>query len=199
MTSVFDSLQPMRADAAGPVTLTPQAAKDGLPDDPDTGAGLDLSFFLSLGASLGSLADGMQADRDRRDRQQAPGDDVLISQGTIPASGILILDMGSVPLGRVWQVRRLIAGGFAVNTAAAGSVAVFAQGAPPTDLNLASCVDLFTTLPKGNTYGTHQLFLLEGSHLFVAFYSATPGQQYVASARVESWDAQTWAETSFTE
>jgi hypothetical protein len=184
MTSIFDS---MRADPATPVVLSPLAAADGIPDDGDGGGGLDASFFLSLGASLGTLTEGLQADRDRRDSMRPPGNEQLFKSGTVPSSGLLLLDLGSVPQGRVWQVRRLVVGGVKVTTTAAGAAYAFAQGAPP-DLGLTDCVDIFLTLPMGNTYGTHQLFLLASEHLWVAFSGASSGQQYAASARVEDWD-----------
>jgi hypothetical protein len=182
-----------RTDPAAPVALTPQAASDGLPGD---GGGLDLSFFVSLGATLGTLADTLQADRDRRDSMIPPSNEQLLQSGFVDAGGDdLLLDLGSVPLGRVWQVRRLIVGRDAVTTAATGSAYVFAHGAPPRDLNLTNCVDIFTTLPQGNTYGTHQLFLLPSEHLWVVFHGATATAQYTAAARVEDWDDATFRST----
>jgi hypothetical protein len=183
MTSIFDS---MRADPATPVVLSPLAAADGTPDD-GGGGGLDASFFLSLGASLGTLTEGLQADRDRRDSVRPPGNEQLFKAGTASAAGTLTLDLGSVPQGRVWQVRRLVVGGVKVTTSAGGAAYAFAQGAPP-DLGITDCVDIFGPLPQGNTYGTHQLFLLPGEHLWVVFSGASSGQQYAASARVEDWD-----------
>lgn len=183
MTSVFGDEG--RSDPAGPVTMTPRAASDGGADSGGPGVGVD--FFVTLGATLGTLADTLTADRQRRDEMEAPSNEQLFQAGIIPASGTLLLDLGSVPQGRIWQVRRLVVGGVAVTTSAAGAAYAFAQGAPPADLALTDCVDIFSTLPQGNTYGTHQLFLLPGEHLWVAFVGATAAQQYAASARVEDW------------
>ena len=188
MTSVFEG----RADPASPVALSPLAAQHGGEDS--GGGGLDLSFFLSLGASLGTLADSLKADRDRRDNFEAPADRSLFQAGTV-SGGTLTLDLGSVPLGRVWQVRRLVVGGVQVTTTAAGQAYAFAQGAPPRDLNLTNVVDIFSTLPQGNTYGTHQLFLLPTEHLWVVFSGASNSQQYAASARVEDYCAESWSAT----
>lgn len=180
MTSIFDS---MREDPATPRALVPLAATEAGPDS-DDGGGLGASFFLQLGAQLGDLTTGMQADRDRK--AQRPGDEQLFAAGIAPASGQLSLDLGAVPQGHVWQVRRLIVGGTTVTTSAAGAAYAFATGAPP-DLSLTDCVDIFLTLPQGDTFGTHQLFLLPGEHLWVVFVGATAAQQYAASARVEDW------------
>jgi hypothetical protein len=194
--SVWDTV--VRADPMVPVALTPLAAADGGPDADggDGSGGLGLDFFIQLGASIGSLADSISADRaDRVKRQRAPGNEQLFKAGVVPASGTLHLDLGSVPQGRVWQVRRLIVGGTTVTTTAAGSAYAFAQGARPLDLALTDCVDIFPVLPRGDTFGTHQLFLLPGEHLWVVFVGATSTQQYSASARVEDWDEATFNST----
>ena len=184
MTNIFTDQH--RDDPDAPVALTPRAAGEGGPDSAGGGVGVD--FFLQLGATLGDLAESMQAERhDRETRNLPPSNEVLFRAGVFPATGNLTLDLGSVPLGRVWQVRRLIVGGVTVATAATGSAYAFAQGAAPSDLNLTNCVDIFTTLPKGNTYGTHQLFLVATEHLFVVVVGGTPGQQYAAASRVEDW------------
>jgi hypothetical protein len=183
-----------RTDVAGPVALTPQAADKGGPDSSD-GGGIGVDFFLQLGATLGTLAETMQADREDKASKLPPTNEVVFAAGAFPASGNLILDLGSVPLGRVWQVRRLIVGGVTVATAAAGQAYAFAQGATPVDLNLTNCVDIFTTLPRGNTYGTHQLFLVATEHLFVVVTGGTPGQQYAAASRVEDWHLGAFSST----
>jgi hypothetical protein len=187
-----------RTDVAGPVALTPQAADKGGPDSSD-GGGVGVDFFLNLSATLGSLADTLSADREDREHERAshlpPSNEVLFKAGVFPTTGNLVLDMGSVPLGRVWQVRRLIVGGVTVTTTATGAASVFAQGAAPSDLNLTNCVDIFATLPFVQRYGTHQLFLIATEHLFVVVTSGTVGQQYAAAARVEDWHYGSYSQT----
>jgi hypothetical protein len=186
MTSIFTDR--LRHDPAAPVALTPQAASDGGPDSGD-GAGIGVDFFVSLSATLGSIADTLQADRERRDGGQPPADEQIFASGVVPTGGTLLLDLGSVPLGRIWQIRRLVCGGATAVTTAAGTAYVFAQGTPPSDLNLTNLCDILTPLPRGNTYGTHQFFLKPTEHLWVAFVGATVGQQLTASSRVESFEA----------
>ncbi len=189
MTSVFDDLGDVgRAPPAAPVTWAPPAAAPGSSSD-GTG-GLDLSVFVSLGARLGTLADELTADRARRESMEPPGDEPLFAQGAVPASGILVMDLGSVPLGRVWQVRRIVIGGPQANATPAGVAFAFRQGAPPADLNTSNVVDSwpsFSTGAQGSTYGTHQLFLRASEHLFVVVTAATPTDWWVASAQVEDW------------
>jgi hypothetical protein len=195
VTSVFGDAG--RTDPVAPVALTPRAAADGDADD-GSGPSVDASFFLSLGASLGTMADAMQADRNRRDSFEPPTDEQIFAQGTVPASGILVMDLGSVPLGRVWQVRRLVSGGPQATDTPTGSAFVFRQGAPPSDLNTSNVVDSFPSFTngcQGNTYGTHQLFLRGGEHLFVVTSGATEGDRWVASGQVEDWEDSSFQST----
>jgi hypothetical protein len=194
MTSVFDE---MRADPAAPVALTPQAAQDGDPASGD-GSGFDFTIFVNLGAQLGSLAAGMKADRDRRAAMVPPSNEQLQANGVVPASGILFLDLGSVPQGRVWQVRRIVIGGPKATDTPAGSAFLYKQGAAPVDFNTPGIVDSFpsfSTGAQGNTYGTHQLFGLPGVHLWVAITGATQHQQFTAAADVEDWDEESFEST----
>lgn len=185
MTSVFDT---MRSDPHAPVALTPQAAADGDPATPESGGGPSLDLFLSVGASIGSLADEMRADRDRRNAMSPPSNEQLFKAGVAATGKNLILDLGSVPLGRVWQIRRLIVGGVDVTTTAAGAAYAFKQGAPPSDLNLTNCVGIYATVPAIEKFGTHQLFLLANAHLYVVVVGGTNLQQYAAAADVEDWE-----------
>lgn len=196
MTSVFDDLGDIgRGAPSSPVhhPATAGGAPDGGP-----GGGLDLSVFVSLGAQLGTLTDGLAADRERRNSMESPGDEPLFGQGTVPDSGILVMDLGSVPLGRVWQVRRIVIGGPQVTNTPTGSAFAFRQGAPPSDLNTSNMIDSwpsFSTGAQGSTYGTHQLFLTPSEHLFVVATGATPGAKWVASAQVEDWSEATFRST----
>jgi hypothetical protein len=184
MTNAFTDEH--RNPPASPVALTPRAAVGG--PDSEGGGGIGVDFWLKLGATLGTLAENAQAEREQRETKELPpSNEVIFRAGTFPTSGNLILDLGSVPLGRVWQVRRIVVGGVSVIQPAAGAAYMFAQGAAPSDLNITNCVDIFATLPRGNTYGTHQLFLLATEHLYVVVTGGTPGQQYGAASRVEDW------------
>jgi len=169
-----------------------------VPGNGDGQGGLDLSFFITLGATLGTLADGLKADRDRRDSMEPPGDEQLFGQVTVPASGIGVMDLGSVPLGRVWQVSRIVIGTPKATDTPTGSAFAFRQGAPPNDLNTSNMVDSwpsFASGAQGSTYGTHQLFLRASEHLFIVTSGATSGVRWVASAQVEDWSEANFRST----
>lgn len=184
MTVWHDTYQePGREAAVGPATLEP--------------AGLDLSFFASLAVHLGSLAESFKREQDRRDEMVPPQDSNLVGQGVVNAAGQLVIDLGSVPEGRVWQVRRIVIGEPTATAAPTGSAFLLAQGAPPVAGNVptTSVVDSWPTFAKGaagSTYGTHQLFLIAPEHLWVVVHGGTSGVQWVTSCRVEDFDADTY-------
>jgi hypothetical protein len=195
MTSVFDSLGD--AGRARPHAPVGQVAAPGTSDDAGSG-GLDLSVFVSLGAQIGRLASGMDAERERRASMEPPGDPVAQATGVVNGSEPLVLDLGSVPLGRVWQVRRIISGGPQATDTPAGSVFAFRQGAPPSDLNTSNVVDSwpsFSTGAQGSTYGTHQLFLRASEHLFLVVTGGDDGASWVAAAQIEDWSEATFQST----
>ena len=195
MTSVFDELGDVGRQA--PMAPVHQPAAPG-GDPAGSAGGIDLSVFVSLGAQVGKLADGLAGDRKRRESIEPPGDEPLFATGTVPASGILVMDLGSVPLGRVWQVRRIVIGGPQAIATPAGVAFAFRQGAPPLDLNTSNVVDSWPSFAagcQGSTYGTHQLFLLASEHLWVVTSGATPGASWVASAQVEDWSEVSFQST----
>lgn len=187
-----------RGDSSVPVRLSAFGKDPGDGSD----SGLDLSFFVSLGASLGSLADSMKRTQDRRDRRAglAPQDHQVSRDKTLPSTGKGLIDLGSVPVGRVWQIRRIVIGGVTATADPAGKAFVIAQGAPPSTTapltdNVVDSFPSFKTGCQGATYGTHQLFLTSPEHLWVVILGGATGVQWTASARIEDYDAETYYST----
>jgi hypothetical protein len=183
--------EPSRGDPAQPVRKPSTAPVDG------EGAGLDLSIFGMLAFHLGRMVDDARAEHDRRARLAAavPQDHQPVAQGIVNAAGNLLLDLGSVPVGRVWEVRRIVIGGALATAAPTGHAWALASGAPPAALVTTSIMDSwpsFATGAAGSSYGTHQFFLLATEHLWVAVTGATPTAQWVASARIEDFDAEAY-------
>lgn len=106
--------------------------------------------------------------------------------------GNVIASLGKPEQGRVWQVRRLIAGGLTATTAAAGTLYFFRQGAPPTDLNMPNLVDFAgppgSAMPVVAFYSTHQFIVRPNEHVWGVLVGGTANQQYVAAIQVEDWD-----------
>jgi hypothetical protein len=147
-----------------------------------------------------------QAEKDAQAEvnlaQAIPMDMVLSTTFIVPAggAGIVPISLGgqnSPDVGRVWEVRRIVIGGLAINTVAAGSAYVFKQGAPPTDLNTVNAVASYTTMPATQLFGTHQFFVNQSEGIWLAVVGATAAQQLVVSMQVEDWADQAWSRARF--
>jgi len=184
VTNIFTDTQ--RQDPAAPTGLTPRAAEQGGPDSGGGGAGLD--FWLNLGVQLGDYLEQVKHDRFEQDRLP-PSSEPIFTAGIVNDNGDpLILDLGTASQGRIWQVRRMIAGAPDVTQSVNGSAYWFRQGAAPTDYNITNCVNIFSDLPRGDTVGSQELYIPAAEHLFCVIVGGDIGQQYIASAFVEDWD-----------
>lgn len=161
--------------------------------EPGTGFGFEIAGKLH--AAITTLASKLEEHTNQLARQYRR---VLEAGAILPintvsadveiaASGAAVLDLGGPAQGRVWDVRRLVAGGKQVTIAAAGSADAFFTAAPassvPGGLTLAEWVDTAATLPLTAYWGAGEFELRYPEHLFVVFRSATNGQQYMAAAR----------------
>ena len=164
--------------------------------------GLNLGIFADLALQIGHLASNMKREQDRRDRDAAsiPADYQNAAGGVYPASGTLVLNLGSPDLGSFWNVRRIIVGGSDITSTPAGAAWVFVQGSPPNQAganpSIAQVADIVgqsgnavpTTFPQRSTYATHVLSVDATEYLYVVITGGTAGTQYVASAKLEVYD-----------
>ena len=176
----------------------------GTPDDagpvsgrlpPDSTSGVGLGIFADLALHIGNLGKQVQRMQDRYDQIAAsiPADYQNAAAAAYPASGTLALDLGVPAQGTFWEVRRLIIGGSDITTSPAGTGWVFVQGSQPnaagTNPSIAQAADQTTgTLPQKAFYGTHELVVNPGEHLWVIITGGTSGVQYVASFKAEVFD-----------
>ena len=184
MTNIFTDQH--RASPEHPSALSPRAAQQGGPDSEGTGIGGE--FWLNLGIQLGDYLEQVKADRFEQDRLPPSSEPVFTGAVVNDNGDNLIMDLGTASQGRIWQVRRLIAGGPDVTQGVDGSAYWFRQGAAPTDYNITNCVNIFSDLPRGDTVGSQELYIPAAEHLWCVIVGGDPGQQYIASAFVEDWD-----------
>lgn len=163
----------------------------------DSPGGFDFGVFAKLAVHLESMA-ARQDREDRRRSRMVPADITQAAAGVVPSTGDLVLDLGSCPMGRAWQIRRLVVGGAAANDTPTGSAFVFATGYPPADLSTVGMVDSFPSFSsgaQGNTYGTHQLWLVGGVHLWVVIAGGSAGVQWVAAFQGEDFEEEAYRAT----
>lgn len=160
-----------------------------------------LAIFFDIAAGIKKLGDEAEAER-RRKESLIPGETQAVDQGLYPSAGNLVLDLGSAPPGRVWQVRRLTIGGVLATSTPTGSAFAYVRGQPPSDLSTIGVVDSwpsFSNGAQGSTYGTHQLWIPAAAHLFIVITGGTPGQQWVAEAQIEDIKASGFARMTIEE
>lgn len=120
---------------------------------------------------------------------------------TIDAAGfgVIAFTPAGPDQGHFWYVRSLVVGGATWDTAAAGTAELYASAmdlrlmrdaSPP----LTDLLDQATALPLPAKYGRGELTLRNPERLFVRFVGATPGQEYIATIRLE--DVQEAADRS---
>jgi hypothetical protein len=160
-----------------------------------------LGIFLRIAAGIEKLSEQAETER-RRKESLIPGDETMVGQGLFPSSGNLVLDLGSAPIGRVFQVRRIVIGGSLATNTPAGSAFAYVRGQPPSDLSTIGIVDSwpsFTTGAQGSTYGTHQLWIPPASHLFIVITGGSAGLQWVAEAQVEDFAQKSYGHVTVSE
>ena len=153
--------------------------------------GLDLSAELAL--SIGRLDDSTKRLAKFLDarRGATPADLRLSASAAYPASGTLVLNLGSPDQGTVWILRRLVVGGVTPGTAAAGAADVYVgavaniSGQNPGSLELVDWVDRASSLPLVGWYGDRQVVVKAEEILWLNITAGTAAQLYVAAAQVQ--------------
>lgn len=170
----------------------------GAPDAGGLVHGGGLEIMAQLAVSLGSVAEQLRREEDRRDKltRAMPGDYQYATQATCPTpTAPFSLNLGSADQGQWWNIRRVVVGGPDVSSSPAGVAWVSVQGSPPAGpgagggLNppIPTLVDKYGTLPAFQTYGTHQLVVDETEYLWVTIIGGTAGTVYVASVKAETY------------
>ena len=152
-------------------------------------------FALSVGADLRTMKDEIKdlADHTRRlwSRLQfgTPIKYRRAVSATVPASGQVVIDLGTPDSGTWWDVEAVVIGGEDYTTTAAGtaglSVSAQVQGLSPGTSEL---VDIAQVLPNRAFYGHRDIVLQEREHLIAVINGATSGQVYVAATTVTSYN-----------
>jgi hypothetical protein len=160
---------------------------------------VDLDATLQLGPlhlAIGTLSDEV---KDLKHRMQIMQDD-LNPTGTVTYSTAdtnqNYIDLGGPTAGKWWQVRNLIVGGADITDTPNGiawilvTASSMMQNNPPLfavrDYSTAR-FPTATALPYLNSYGTHELVVLDDQHLFVFLTGGVNATQYCASAMIESF------------
>jgi hypothetical protein len=148
-----------------------------------------LKIVANLGVSIGKSMDRMTSSVDRlmrRLQQNTPIDYGGAASGVYPASGDLILSLGTPDAGTRWEVSSCVVGGSDVNIAAAGSAGLYVSSFVPlpgqaNPAGTAGAADIAKALPNVAFYGTRQLVVNDQEYLYLVVFSGSTGQTYIAN------------------
>lgn len=154
-----------------------------------------LKVWFDLGLTLGKKLDEQTNTLNkalRRLERNTPVNFAAVASGTYPASGYLILNLGSPDQGTYWQVNSCAVGQADVNTAISGSPSAGLYVSPflpngnlSQSPGLLSAVDRAASLPNFAFYGTAQNVVTESDYLFLIIFGGVSGTQYAANAQVQ--------------
>lgn len=158
-------------------------------------------FAVELGAKIGDLTSEIRAERQRDAQLSAnriPVDAPLGDSGSAPASGNLVLDLGTPPAGKVWLLRRIVVGAANISEAATGKGWVFVTSQPGTLIGLQTptteAVDVISALPAVLFYSNRQVVVKALSHVYVVINGGTSGQVITAYGSAESYNEAAYRE-----
>jgi len=166
----------------------PDDAVYGAETTPEGKISKGLELWASIGIGIGKSLDDFREElrRTRINLQKnTPVNYMGIAAGVYPASGNLILNLGSPDAGTFWEVRHITIGGNDVNVVAAGTAGVYVSGTTVQSGGILSNRDYTGYLPNVAYYGTHQFVVANQEWLLVVIFGGTPGQQYAANAHLE--------------
>jgi len=175
----------------------PSSSSSGGPlDDITSGLKVWADVGVTLGKSLDDHTSTLRRYLDRLNRN-TPVDYGQQASGVYPATGFLVLNLGTPDQGTRWEIMSVVVGGTDQNVTAAGSAGLYVGGYVPATgqtvnpTGLAQMADQAKTLPNVGYYGTRQLVVNDQEYLFLVVFSGTPGQTYIAnmSATVHQFGA----------
>ena len=153
--------------------------------DNQTQAGLlaRIDAFIQTGQAMTARMDKIAAQNAalwQRLQNETPVQNNMAMSGVFPASGNLVLALGTPDHGTYWEVQQITAGGTDVNVAAAGKAGVYVTGSPGA-IGLNNCRDIAQSLPNVGFYGGRQLYVNDAEQVYVVIFGGTVGQTYVAN------------------
>lgn len=154
---------------------------DQMDPSPDPTAGL-AEAWANLQISIGDIGQQLRADRAARQAAQ-PIRGPREKAAPVPASGTLVLGLGTPAMGRRWTLRNLSVTDAAnvvtpvvgVGNIYVGNTGVYSPSAFRYPL---------TALPAAAVFDADQIGVIPADHLFVVVTGATPGQVLLARAEV---------------
>lgn len=153
---------------------------------------LDAGLEVHLGnlhLAINTLSDHVKELRENLRNMQ---DDLDLDGQVVynsTAGVVNFIDLGHPSAGKRWQVRGIQIAGADITQTPAGTAWIMVQSLAPSNNPSIAMVQDWTkgALPQNAFYGRGEFIVHQMEHLYVLILGGTNGQQYTASANVESF------------
>lgn len=143
------------------------------------------SAWVELSARLGDIGRGVQQlVTDGRQANTVPTEARMARDGTVPASGTVVMDLGGPTMGRRWSVRSLAVTPAAGPTGTLAGVVNWYVGNPAIFGGAEWCAPTMTTLPAFQLISSDQINVTATDHLFAVLTGGTVTQMAIARAYI---------------
>ena len=155
------------------------------PDGGEEADSAGLQFFMNLGLDISSSMEKANAINKQilKNLENTPISFSAATSGVFPASGSLLMTLGTPDLGTKWEVAFAAIGGADINVSLAGIGGLYVTGSQNATGGLPNLQDYASSLPNVGFYGTRQMVVNDREYLMVAIFNGTPGTTYYASAQ----------------
>lgn len=154
--------------------------------------GIELDGMAKLSLQIGRLGDDLRESEERRRRELTPQFFKQSNSAICPTpTAAFAIGLGGPTVGHFWEVRGVVVGGLAWNTAAAGECQLYISALASAQVaQLQSLSDLFDSttsagggLPSTAFYSGGQLILQPSDKLVAVVTGGTAGQAYTGCLR----------------
>jgi hypothetical protein len=171
-------------------------------NDPQSSLLAGLNVWANIGVELGNAVRKQNEINERLWRKlqfSTPVRTWQVASGVYPASGNLMLSLGSPDAGTYWDVRTFAIGGTDVNITAAGKFGLYVSGYATANASpgLGALVDggeydvgAQNTMPYNDNYGAGTIRVNDQENIYAIIFGGTPGQTYVANVMAYAFN---WA------
>lgn len=148
-----------------------------------------ISLWAEVGANLGKSLDRQSAALEKNKLQEnTPIAYSYAVSGVFPASGNLLLIVGTPDQGTYWEVAEAAIGGSDVNVAIAGTAGLYVSGSTAATGGLTNLQDYANGLPNVGFYSQKQFVVNDAEYLLATIFNGTPGVTYICSVQVTVYD-----------
>jgi hypothetical protein len=150
-----------------------------------------LKIWAKVGVELGEQVKKQAESNERLWRRlqwATPVTTRQVGSGVFPATGNLVITLGSPDAGTRWTVHSFALGGTDINVSATGKFGLYVSGYVASGFSpgMSALVDgaewgATPDMPYTNQYGSDQIIINDQETIYVVVFGGTAGQTYMAN------------------